>query len=180
MSVRNEEPIATFWVSYKGGHPNYPTEKLGAINLELFDDRFEFHPSLWPLETVSWFKGLLIPFDRVLSIGFQQTMGSLVLSVENTIVIVYSFKSGREVSVRFQISAITVYGQEKKCRELKDLMRNHGIFAKFSGQPKPVAKHIVSAEDIPSQIEKLSTLRDKGIVSPDEFEKKKAELLARM
>ncbi|MDQ7826499.1 MAG: PH domain-containing protein [Candidatus Eremiobacteraeota bacterium] len=35
-------------------------------------------------------------------------------------------------------------------------------------------------EDIPTQIEKLAALRDKGIVTPEEFEKKKKELLERM
>ncbi len=36
------------------------------------------------------------------------------------------------------------------------------------------------SEDIPTQIEKLAALRDKGIVTADEFEKKKKELLDRM
>lgn len=35
-------------------------------------------------------------------------------------------------------------------------------------------------EDIPSMIAKLDELRKKGIVSEEEFQKKKAELLAKM
>lgn len=41
--------------------------------------------------------------------------------------------------------------------------------------PAPVAE-----SDIPAQIEKLGELRDRGLVTPEEFEAKKAELLARL
>ncbi len=37
-----------------------------------------------------------------------------------------------------------------------------------------------SGEDIPSQIEKLAALRDSGILTEEEFQTKKAELLSRM
>jgi hypothetical protein len=36
------------------------------------------------------------------------------------------------------------------------------------------------AEDIPSMIEKLDSLRERGILSEEEFQKKKAELLAKL
>lgn len=44
----------------------------------------------------------------------------------------------------------------------------------------PVAQVNQPALDIPEQIQKLASLRDAGILSADEFEAKKAELLARM
>jgi len=37
-----------------------------------------------------------------------------------------------------------------------------------------------STQDIPEQIEKLSALKDKGIISEEEFQSKKTELLSRM
>jgi hypothetical protein len=37
-----------------------------------------------------------------------------------------------------------------------------------------------ASTDIPDQIRKLGELRDAGILTPDEFEAKKAELLSRM
>ena len=37
-----------------------------------------------------------------------------------------------------------------------------------------------SASDIPEQLLKLAGLRDTGIITPDEFEAKKIELLARL
>src|SRR6266498_5014160 len=46
-------------------------------------------------------------------------------------------------------------------------------FAEIGGVPRP-------AEDIPSLIAKLDDLRKKGILSEEEFQKKKAELLAKM
>lgn len=39
---------------------------------------------------------------------------------------------------------------------------------------------LASADDIPGQIRKLAELRDAGIVTEEEFERKKAELLGRM
>ena len=46
-------------------------------------------------------------------------------------------------------------------------------FAEIGGVPRP-------AEDIPSLIAKLDDLRKKGILSEEEFQKKKAELLEKM
>lgn len=37
-----------------------------------------------------------------------------------------------------------------------------------------------SSEDIPGQIEKLADLRDQGVISEDEFEEKKTDLLSRL
>jgi len=46
---------------------------------------------------------------------------------------------------------------------------------------KPIKKAIVpDTIDIPKQIEKLDDLRKKGIISQEEFEKKKCDLLAKM
>jgi hypothetical protein len=41
-------------------------------------------------------------------------------------------------------------------------------------------KNISSEDDILGQIERLGTLRDKGILTNEEFEQKKKELLARL
>jgi len=49
--------------------------------------------------------------------------------------------------------------------------------ASASGDQSAVAS---TAMDIPDQIRKLGELRDSGVVTPEEFEAKKAELLARM
>jgi hypothetical protein len=46
-----------------------------------------------------------------------------------------------------------------------------------SGDQSAVAS---TAMDIPDQIRKLGELRDSGMVTPEEFEAKKAELLGRM
>jgi hypothetical protein len=52
--------------------------------------------------------------------------------------------------------------------------------------PKPAAASpalnatALSAPDIPDQIRKLGELRDSGVLTVEEFESKKAELLSRM
>jgi len=72
-----------------------------------------------------------------------------------------------------------VFGQAKKCRELEDRLRNLGIQEKFlttaPSEPTPSA-----ALDIPTQIAKLAELRDQGILTNEEFEQKKTDLLNRL
>ena len=50
------------------------------------------------------------------------------------------------------------------------------------GQPPPIARaaHAPSPADVPEQLRKLADLRDAGILTPEEFDAKKRELLARM
>lgn len=45
---------------------------------------------------------------------------------------------------------------------------------------KPEAEKAPVSTDIPEQIEKLSVLKDKGIISEEEFQSKKTELLSRL
>lgn len=71
-------------------------------------------------------------------------------------------------------------GQEKAFRQLTDILRQR-IHAAQQAQVNmaPMAS-APAGPSIPEQIEQLAKLRDAGILSPDEFEAKKAELLARM
>ncbi len=57
---------------------------------------------------------------------------------------------------------------EQKCREAQ------------KSRPSTVQSPNVPSEDIPTQIKKLKGLLDEGILSQEEFDKKKAELLAKM
>ena len=45
---------------------------------------------------------------------------------------------------------------------------------------KPQSRRVAKEPDIPEQIRKLGELKDAGVITVEEFEKKKAELLARM
>jgi hypothetical protein len=62
-------------------------------------------------------------------------------------------------------------------RAVVEVIRQHLYAA--PGQPAPNAQP-AAAPSIPQQIAELAQLRDAGVLSPAEFEAKKAELLARM
>lgn len=61
--------------------------------------------------------------------------------------------------------------------ELADLIRSKSEEAHSAVAP---AAQPAPTEDIPGQIAKLAELRDTGILTPEEFDAKKAELLARL
>jgi hypothetical protein len=51
---------------------------------------------------------------------------------------------------------------------------------KLKSSPSPVQSEARTAISIPEQIKQLGTLRDSGLVTAEEFETKKRELLSRM
>jgi hypothetical protein len=178
--------IESYSVVYKGGHPDYPKEKAGNIELKVFPDRFELLPCF---ATKGWFKGLLIPFAMTFGLevverqlgsveGILGGINSRQLNQRNNIHITYQSEVGKQILLRLEmLSGVTVMGQAKKCQEFLDRLRTNGILEKL--QPKP-AMPAAAVADIPAQLEKLAALRDKGILSAEEFSQKKAELLARM
>jgi hypothetical protein len=181
--------IESYSVVYKGGHPDYPKEKAGMIEFKIFSDRFEFVPTFG---TKRWFKGLVILFEKTSSLkiverqvgtleGIFGGVNSRQLNQPNNIHITYQLDGEMEVLLRLEmISGITVMGAAKKCQELVDRLNNNNVFEKFrpkpssSGQPGPVSF------DIPTQIGKLADLRDRQIISQQEFDQKKTDLLSKM
>lgn len=185
---KEEDLIVSYGVVYKGGHPDYPKEKIGKIEFKVFKDRFELLPTMG---TRKWFQGLIIPYTRVLDLQIVQRqlgtvegilggLNSRQLNQANNIHITYENEQGQEVLLRLEmLSGITVMGQATKCLELEDRLRVNGVRDKFKQRPTESAGN-VPEDDIPSQIEKLAGLRNKGILSEEEFETKKADLLSRM
>ena len=190
LSQQPPEPdlIDSYGVVYKGGLPEYAKEKAGKIDFKVFADRFEFLPTLG---TKAWFDGLTIPYSSVADFQIvQRTVGTLEgilggldskqLNQANNIHISFRSSRGEDLVLRLEIiSGITVMGQAKKCLELMDRIKIHRITENFQ---KVQAKQTpeVPPMDIPGQIEKLASLRDKGILSEAEFKAKKADLLSRM
>jgi len=56
----------------------------------------------------------------------------------------------------------------------------HDELEKLRDKPSATSPQSAVVEDVPSQIKKLSELKDAGILTQDEFDQKKNELLARM
>ena len=82
-----------------------------------------------------------------------------------------------EIVLRLEmLTGVTVMAQAGKCREFEDRLRNLGIRQKFQTATQPGG----GQDDIPGQIAKIAALRDNGILSEEEFQNKKAELLERL
>ena len=186
---KKEKPqdlICNYSVVYRGGHPDYPKEKNAAIDFFTCADRFEFHSTL---SSKSWFNGIIIPFEKIKDLEIvQRQVGSLEgilggldsrqLNQANNIHIKYDL-NGQEILLRVEmLSGITVMGQAKKCLEFQDRLKINNIrnkFLKVQSENKGMIEN-----DIPTQLEKIKSLLDKGILTQEEFNNKKTELLSKM
>ncbi|WP_279582871.1 SHOCT domain-containing protein [Fodinicola feengrottensis] len=98
------------------------------------------------------------------------------LAQANNIHLDYLDEAGTQVVLRLEmLTGMTVMGQAKKCRELEDRLRVHGIRAKFRAKAAPSG-----GGDIAGQIAQLAALRDQGVLTQQEFDAKKTELLGRL
>lgn len=185
---KKQEPeglIKKYGIIYLGGHPDYPKSKVGEIEFNIFNDRFELVETIG---TQKWFKGFVIPYSKISDfqvvqrqVGtFEGIVGGIdshQLNQANNINITY-VDDGNEIILRVEmLSGITVMGQAKKCLELQDLLRINHISEQFKQkQPQSTSGN----DDIPSQIKKLSELKEQGILTEEEFNSKKTELLSRL
>jgi hypothetical protein len=177
--------LESYKVVYRGGHPDYPKPKVSGLNFGLYPDRFEVQPTK---AAKKWFHGLRIPYDQVSDVqivarqvssveGMLGGLNSRQLNQDNNIHITYD-EGGRQLVLRLEmLTGVTVMGQAKKCREFEDRLRNLGIHDQFI---KPLSTTAGAASDLPGQIAKLAELRDQGVLTEEEFQAKKAELLSRM
>ena len=120
---------------------------------------------------------------------------------KNNIEIEYEDSDGNEQFIRLEmLTGISIYGQAKKCVEFMDVLRQNGILKKFAGKrnaaqnmqeqqmsgvqagetPTAGAAQVSNGDVILEQIEKLAGLKEKGILSEEEYQQKKSELLAKL
>ena len=107
----------------------------------------------------------------------------------------YEDSDGNEQFIRLEmLTGISIYGQAKKCVEFMDVLRQNGILKKFAGnrnaaqnmqgQQMPGVQagetQAANGDVILEQIEKLAGLKEKGILSEEEYQQKKSELLAKL
>ena len=180
--------IEVYGVVYKGGLAEYPKSKVGKIELKLYEDRFELLPTIG---SKKWFRGLVIPHSKIFELQivgrqvgtFESLVGGLdsrQLNQENNLHIHHEKDSGENAILRLEmLSGLTVMGQAKKCQELEDRLRWNGIKEKFISASDEATQGS-KIDDIPGQIEKLASLRDRKIISQDEFDAKKKDLLSKM
>ena len=109
--------------------------------------------------------------------GILGGLDSRQLNQANNIQIQYDDSDGTTILIRLEmLTGFTVMRQAAKCRELEDRLSVNSIRSKF--KPREGASN--KAAGIPELLEKLASLMEKGILTQEEFDQKKKELLTRM
>ena len=184
-----EGAIIRYGVIYLGGLVQYPQKQSSEIGLNIMPDSFYLKPT----HSATWFEDLVIPYDKVqkFEVVRRQVTGMEImlsdgdtrsLEQDNNIEITYLTEEGDEVVLRLEmLTGITVSGQAGKCREMLDILRRNKILKQLNKESTANAPTAAPASvDIVEQIQKLKGLLDAGILTEDEFNTKKTELLAKM
>jgi len=116
-------------------------------------------------------QGIEIPLDRVTNISYRQALWERVLGCGD-LVVESAGESGHQF---FTDVANPSHVQNLIYKTAEESIS--GRFVDEAGDPVARPSHHLS---IPEQIEKLAQLRDRGIVSDEEFDQKKRDLLDRM
>lgn len=188
-----EGAITRYQVIYVGGFPKKPKKKSDSLSLgfNVMEDSFIFKPE--NLAKKEWFgeENFIIPYDKVTKLEIVKRQVSMTeammssngetksLEQMNNINISYLDGEGTEQMVRIEmLTGFNIYKQAEKCQELMDLLREKKILNKFRGEEKEGIKH--SDDDVFAQIEKLASLKEKGLISEEEFNQKKTILLEKL
>lgn len=193
MKAPLEGSIERYGVTYIGGLVQYPKKKSGEIGLNIMPDKFVFTATT---TTKDWFEGLEISYDRIKKLEIvERTISNteMLLSSsssdmtsmqqKNNIEITYDNDENIETVLRVEmLTGVSIYGQAGKCREFMDKLRQNQILNKFKSNEEKAssAPQQPNQDDPITQLKKLSELKDMGIISEEEFNAKKTELLAKM
>ena len=163
-----------------------PITGMGAIKVRLNDEYLYFEKG--GLRTDSQ----QIPIAHVTDVDANQTMTQKARGVGNVRVHVRR-GSGVEVVMledlpdfREGVEHINRVSREARHREQRQANTQHvnyngaAVPPASAPAPAPAAPAASSTDEIFSQIEKLGQLRDKGFISPEDFEAKKNDLLGRI
>lgn len=121
--------------------------------------------------------GAEIPLERVSNINFHQTIfermiGAGDLEIES---------AGRDGQSTFNDVRHPDAVQQELYKQMELYARKRAGWSQPpAAAPASAAAPAASELSIPEQLEQLAGLRDRGVISPEEFEAKKAQLLERM
>ena len=182
-----EGAIIRYEVVYLGGLPEYPKAKHGnAIGLNIMPDRFAFTKTGTSKE---WFANFDIAYNTISDLRIEKrtiTNAEMLLGggndpnqqQENNICIDFETAEGTELTLRVEmLTGVTIFGQATKCREFMDVLKQNNITKAFKQKAGAAP---ASQADVLGQIEKLAGLKAAGILSEEEFNQKKTELLAKL
>lgn len=183
-----EGAIIRYEVIYLGGLPEYPKAKHGsAVGMNVMPDKFVFTKTG---TSKDWFTEYEISYQNISEITIEKrTISNAEMLLgggndpnqqqENNICIAFETPDGQDLMLRVEmLTGTTIYGQATKCREFMDVLRQNGILKMF--KQNAAAAPASAQPDVLAQIEKLAGLKAAGILSEEEFESKKADLLAKL
>ena len=113
--------------------------------------------------------GVEIPMDRISNINFHQGIWERIIGAGDLEI----ESAGRDGQSKFD----DVWHPDAVQQEIHRVM---GLSAQSRSGAAPVAAPAGPAATVPEQLNQLAELRDKGVITADEFEAKKAQLLDRM
>lgn len=178
--------IIRYGVVYNGGLPQYPKEKSGEIGFNVMPDSFILKATA---TTKDWFSDMEISYDQIKSFEIvkrQAGTWEMMLSssgsnvkdteTENVLAITYDDQDGAEILLRLEmLTGVNVYTQAKKCQELLDVLRQNKILNRINKAATTTAPTpSVSPAD---ELKKYKELLDSGILTQEEFDTKKKQLL---
>jgi membrane protein YdbS with pleckstrin-like domain len=156
--------------------------KWATTDFVLTSDRVIFR------EGVIGKKGIEIPLERINTIFFQQRIIERILGLGN-LEIESASKDGAQVfeairkpsAVQNQIYQQMEVNSNRRFDRVSEGIGDQLGHMQPSAAPGPTPPAAAApGHSIPEQIEQLSRLRDQGMISPEEYEAKKTELLNRM
>lgn len=180
-----EGALVRYEFTYVGGLDDIPKAKSGAWGMNVMPDRFAFRVTV---TTKDWLYDLDIAYENVTDIRIEKrtiTTAEVLLGggdnanqeQENVVVIEYRDEQGQNATLRVEmLTGVTIFNQAAKCKELMDLLRKNNILDKLKRSDDKES----SGNDILAQVEKLSQLKDSGVLSEEEYQMKKTELLAKL
>lgn len=173
-------------VVYISGIEELPKSKTGEIGFNVMPDRFSLRKTYGSKD---WFNDMDILYDQIDNFYIDKrtiTTAEILLGggdsanqeQENNIVIEYTDEAGVKQTLRVEmLTGVTIFNQAAKCKELIALLRKCEILDKLK---KNNTEIISSQVDVVEQIEKLSKLKDAGVISEEEFKEKKDVLLSKI
>jgi Short C-terminal domain len=162
--------------TYEGGHPEYLQKMSGNLSVRstgvLFNGRnslpvsisdvigCELHPMQFGLVRS-------IFASRARALQVQLVMAHLMCLIKE-----------QPYELRFHIhGSLTIPGESENARKFRDAL--YTLKPQFANLASPLLPQ-PSSGDIPRQIRQLDALRREGILTDEEFDQKKGELLSRM
>jgi uncharacterized membrane protein YdbT with pleckstrin-like domain len=120
--------------------------------------------------------GVEIPMDRINNINFNQGIWERVIGAGDLKI----ESAGTHGTSRFEDVWHPDGVQQEIYRQMEAYARKRASWTGAGAAAPAASVDAANSTSIPDQIRELAELRDRGLISPQEFETKKAQLLERM